>query len=647
MDAGINGEGNSPLAGAVFGLFRNSVTDYTTTPLMTATSNADGVFMFEGVQFGTYKVVELTPPDGYEWRATSGEPVWVVTVSLTNRDVYVNNGNAIRNFRIPATIIAHKEDEDGNPVYRAAFGLYRADNDALYQTAYSMADGTITFTGVVWPAQYYIRELFAPAGYWASNATMYVDVPNTGTYEVTTAFVNTHKTGSIYGHKVNEVGANLAGAKFGLFYPATEEFTEANALMTATSGVDGIFRFNDVRYGDYIVVELEAPTGYIASGTHHPVTVDDNNVEVNLGNIVNTNDVGTITGRKVDPNNRPMQGVPFGLFATGTTEFTSRTAIAVATTDSDGVFTFANLPYGTYLVREITPSSGDENDIRLWRAVQSRYPNVGYNETVYTVVLGPTGQNIEINVTNPKLSGAIKIKKVNHLGEPLAGVTFELWAYTTTTTEAPQAIALIGEKTTDENGECIWEDLDYGHYYAIETATVEGYALSNEPHYADVTEHLVTITITVVNNPSPRYIDVTKRIRADEINWANGNPIFIFVLTNTPASVGNETYYHAFEFTQAYVEAYTSPDGWVEMTHRFDNLAPDQYVVYEREPMRYKFEGIDEVINGTTFLNHPTYGNCVVFELAKKEYGACRYTNRIKRWDNPSDTAIVINHFGS
>ena len=64
-------------------------------------------------------------------------------------------------------------------------------------------------------------------------------------------------------------------ALFGLFAVDTAEFTADNAYMTAVSDENGHFEFDKIPYGEYIVREIEAPTGYILSDESYPVTISE------------------------------------------------------------------------------------------------------------------------------------------------------------------------------------------------------------------------------------------------------------------------------------------------------------------------------------------------------------------------------------
>lgn len=45
--------------------------------------------------------------------------------------------------------------------------------------------------------------------------------------------------------------------------------------MTAKSDKQGKFEFTEIPYGEYIVCEIEAPTGYILSDESYPVTISE------------------------------------------------------------------------------------------------------------------------------------------------------------------------------------------------------------------------------------------------------------------------------------------------------------------------------------------------------------------------------------
>lgn len=82
--------------------------------------------------------------------------------------------------------------------------------------------------------------------------------------------------GAIKGYKVNrETGEAISGALFGLFRVDEISFAEQNALLTTESDEDGIFTFEKVPYGSYVVRELRPAAGYLENETAYPVTVNE------------------------------------------------------------------------------------------------------------------------------------------------------------------------------------------------------------------------------------------------------------------------------------------------------------------------------------------------------------------------------------
>ena len=129
-------------------------------------------------------------------------------------------------------------------------------------------------------AQYYVQEIATDEHYMLNGEKHLVSFQYMG-QEMTTVsidcdmFLNTLKRGSVSGKKVNENGEPLEKAVFGLFSADTTGFTAEKALLTAESDKSGNFTFNNVPYGEYIVKEIAAPTGYFLSDELYPVTISD------------------------------------------------------------------------------------------------------------------------------------------------------------------------------------------------------------------------------------------------------------------------------------------------------------------------------------------------------------------------------------
>ena len=183
----VNQEGKA-LVGAVFGLFEADGTTPVANPYgegqATATSDANGLVTFTGLEAKDYVVRELTAPDGYQ---LSDEVIKIAASDLVASNNVVDKGNVVNKpfTSIPPTpptvdkpelklynIQLHKVSEEGKGLLGAVFGLYEADGTTPVAnpygegqaTATSDENGLVSFIGFE-AKDYVIKELTAPAGY--------------------------------------------------------------------------------------------------------------------------------------------------------------------------------------------------------------------------------------------------------------------------------------------------------------------------------------------------------------------------------------------------------------------------------------------------------------------------------------------------
>lgn len=150
--------------------------------------------------------------------------------------------------------------------------------------------GRIVFSGVK-AGTYQVAELDsaqteAGGRYQRETAAQKVEIKKEGdgVSAAKVTFLNRLKRGGIVGKKVEapvtDDSVGLPGAVMGLFGENETEFTAENAYlgMTAVSGADGIFRFDDVPYGTYLTAEITAPEGYyLNTDTSYKVTLASEN----------------------------------------------------------------------------------------------------------------------------------------------------------------------------------------------------------------------------------------------------------------------------------------------------------------------------------------------------------------------------------
>lgn len=263
-------------------------------------------------------------------------------------------------------------DEIGN----VQFALYAAEDltaadgsiipkDGPLEILTLSADGTATFaTDLPVDAKVYVQEYSTDDHYILSDtkypvtfeyagqdvAEVHISVNNGEAIE------NTLKRGDVYGKKVDEQGNALPGAVFGLFRADTMEFTEETALMLSTSDADGLFSFLGVPLGNYVIVELSAPEGYLFDNTPIPVSITEDAQIVEI-EAVNTWAAGKLIITKSDVSTgQLLPGVGFRI------RNEQGEIIREGYTDENGVVEFDQLPKGKYTYQEFSTLDGYKLD---------------------------------------------------------------------------------------------------------------------------------------------------------------------------------------------------------------------------------------------------------------------------------------------
>lgn len=258
--------------------------------------------------------------------------------------------------------------------------------------------------------------------------------------------------GEIHGLKKDEDGNALGGAVIGLFKADCTEFTRENAILTATSAEDGGFSFAGVPYGNWIVREIEAPTGFVLSDETFAVTVDKDGAVIEV-EIENTLIRGTVQLTKVDkdyPDNK-LTGAEFAVYrdSNGNKELDADDELLGTLTEtSTGVYEMPDLIYGGYFVKEQKAPEGfylDEN---------AYYFEITEHGKTVTVE-NEAGKGF---VNSPQI-GSLKIIKTSS-DNKVEGFSFRV--------TGPNGYSEIF--TTDKNGEILIENLRIGEYVISEVS---------------------------------------------------------------------------------------------------------------------------------------------------------------------------------
>lgn len=368
---------------------------------------------------------------------------------------------------------------------------------ALLEIATCAVDGSIVFTtDIPVGASLYIKE-YATEGHYKLSDTEYPVVYEYADQTVALVEIkvnngevihNELKYGSIHGLKKDEDGNHRAGAVFGLFLSTTEEFTEENALMLATSGEDGSFAFEQIPVGDFIVRELETGNpAFILNETLYPVSVTEDGQIIEI-EVVNTFVRGSVAVNKVDKDNPEtmLPGAGFEIYADvdENREFDPAidTLIGAMTELETGAFRMDDLRYGGYFLHEsTTPELYNGDDNYYYFRIETD------GETV-------TVENVEgVGFVNAAKVGSIKIIKTSSDGK-VEGFSFRV--------TGPNGYDEVF--VTDANGEILIENLRIGDNYIIsevDDEAADGYILP-EDKTAAVFEGAVT-TVEMHNEREP------------------------------------------------------------------------------------------------------------------------------------------------
>ncbi len=325
----------SGLASAVFEIYANE--DITTPDgtvrakkdelVATLKTNTKGTATSKQLYLGKYRVVETVAPYG---TVINPEPHTVELTYSGQNEKVTNTSTSFTNDRQKAEINLTKileQDEKFNignndEILNVSFGLY-ADEDlkasnctvipenGLLEIITCNEKGKATFTTDLPIGSYYVKEISTDSHYILSEKKYPVVFEYAGQDTATVHIsVNDGKEieneiiyGAIKGLKIDrETGENIAGALFGLFSITETKFIEETAILTSESNEEGIFTFENVPYGEYIVSELKPAEGYLPNEENYTVTISENKeiIEITVENdkIPELGTTATIDGKK-------------------------------------------------------------------------------------------------------------------------------------------------------------------------------------------------------------------------------------------------------------------------------------------------------------------------------------------------------------
>ena len=367
-------------------------------------------------------------------------------------------------------------------------GTLRYHKGDVVDTVTTDEDGTAK-SKELYLGKYTVVETKAPTGMVINKEKHSVELTYAGqdvaVTETATSFVNERQKVKISLEKILEqdetfgIGKNdeIKNISFGLY--AKEDIVSSSGTAIPADGLIEIITLDengaatantDLPFGSYYVKEIATDEHYILSDTQYPFTFeyagqDTETVEINVNDgkpIENKLIYGSVSGKKIDENGEALGGALIGIFKADETEFTKEHAIMTATSEKDGSFSFAKVPYGKWIVREIEAPEGFVLD-----------------DTSYEVNIGENEQVIEVEITDEYIHGNIELTKVDadYPDNKLTGATFEVYKDVNGDGKLDDGDELIGNLEETATGTYEMKELLYGKYLVKETKAPEGFVL--------------------------------------------------------------------------------------------------------------------------------------------------------------------------
>ena len=492
--------------------------------------------------YGNYEIIEQNTCYGYVLDSTpvafkvDGKKE-VVTVEKHN-EPQMGNIQILKKGEVFYSVI--ESEGKYKPIYTemalsgAEFNIYAAEDiytpdGTLRYTKGQQVDNMTTLedgiatSNLLHLGKYEIREVNSPYGTVLNGQSIFVELTYAGELVSIThtesEFINERQKVIISLIKELEKDDKFSigkakeyvGVKFGLY--AAESLIAADGTEIPKDGLlevihidengNGVFTV-DIPVGAKLYVkEISTDCHYVLSEEKFPVEFiyEGQNVGVvqllvNNGQAIQNEIIrGSIDGIKTDEDNNPIENVVFGLFGVDETIFTDKTAILTARTDEDGYFIFENIPFGKWIIKELS--------------CPKEYV---LSDKLYDINITRDGELLSLAITNEFVSGTVRVIKLSQEdnNKKLGGAIFELYIDTDNNCVFdPNVDKLVGTLTEKELGVYEYGNLRYGGYFVYESKAPDEYIKDDRYFYFKITEAGQTVVIEnekgvgFVNEPIP------------------------------------------------------------------------------------------------------------------------------------------------
>ena len=476
----------------------------------TVTTDENGEAFLSNLPLGSYKIVEVTAPEGF----VLNEEAQTVTFTYKDQDTPVIEQEAVfQNDRQKVEVSVMKKDaETQAEVEGAVFGLYAKEDilahgevivkaDTLISKALSDENGKAVFMNDLPFGRYYIKEEAAPDGYVSSDKVVEVTAEYQGqdipVVELFSEYENEPTKISVKKTDLT-TGVELEGAKLTILDK------DGNIVDSWVSVKGEEHLIERLTVGEtYTLREELAPYGYLKA-EEITFTVEDtaqiqkaemkddvptgtliiNKKGEFLEDVTLADTIGGWISHIFEYITGALKDVTFEVYALediqaadGESEdyYKKDELIATITTDETGIAKLSDLPLGKYYVKEKETAEGYVLDGEI-REIDLTYVDQDTAEVTWSGDWQNNRQKVEVSV----------LKKEKDSDRVLEGAVFALSAKEDITNKDGSVIleagTVIEEKATGEDGKLTFEaDLPIGFSYTVkETSPAPGFATTDE-----------------------------------------------------------------------------------------------------------------------------------------------------------------------
>ena len=393
-------------------------------------------------------------------------------------------------------------------------------------------------TDLLYLGKYEVKEIKAPEGYVLNNESQFVELVYAGQEievrdTVNAAFVNDYQRIEISLSKLMErdetfgIGTNeeYKSVRFGLF--SEEKITAADGTEIPANGLIAEIGLDEnmkavfsvkLPFAKYYVREISTDEHYILGDEKYSFdfkySEEAETVIIDCGEFENKLKRGKVKGLKTDDEGSSLENAVFGLFKSDCTEFTTKNALMTAESDDKGCFSFADIPFGEFAVKEIKAPTG-----------------YILSDKLYQVNITEDGQVIEITAENKPIT--VEFSKRDTEGNELKGAKLQI---------VDEKGNVIEEWVSDGTNHIV-KKLKSGKYVLTETAAPDGYEIATDISFEVFEDGMVkvgnteTVAVSKKGNPLIVMVDEAEEKQITPQTGDNRSKLPGIILTGTGLSI--------------------------------------------------------------------------------------------------------------